>query len=397
MNLGAATHTGYVRSINEDGFFISVEDGVFAIADGMGGHEQGEVASTLALATVEKNAGQLATADAGELANILYQTVQSANQAIIAQSTSQDTNNRMGTTLIIGTLCGNRLYFAHIGDSRIYLLRGDIFTQLTRDHSLVQTLIDRDEISAEEAAIHPLRHQITRVVGGDDHVSPEIASQALEAGDVILFCTDGLNGVINDLQIKNILNEPATEQQKADRLIKAALDAGGPDNITALVLTYQKPQDTVSDETQPLKQIRKPLRLLTVLISLFSFILLIASIACWVYFHPVYAIATDSNGQIQLYKDWPLLPMLSRKTSPITSPPIYWQEFKPYIEDNNYSITINSKSGLRVEGKDAGEAEMKYIVESTAAGLLDDARKLIEKRSNYRSTTTFSSCQGITC
>ena len=158
----------------------------------MGGHEKGEVASQLALEAIVQHADAIAHATPSDLPTDLHQALQDANAAILSRAESQDARSRMGTTVVLATICGDRLYFAHIGDSRLYLLRGDMLIQLTRDHSLVQAIVNRGEITPDEAAIHPLRHQITRVVGGDDVVSPEIASQALEPGDMVLLCTDGL-------------------------------------------------------------------------------------------------------------------------------------------------------------------------------------------------------------
>ena len=192
MNFGAATHPGYVRTGNEDGYFAAPEYAVFVVADGMGGHEHGEVASKLALEVIADRAADIAHAGPPDLPVLLHDAVQAANSAIITCADTQDARSRMGTTLVLATIHDDRLYFAHIGDSRLYLLRGDLFMQLTLDHSLVQAMVDRGEITPEEAAIHPLRHQITRVVGGDEYASPEIASRALEPGDTILLCTDGL-------------------------------------------------------------------------------------------------------------------------------------------------------------------------------------------------------------
>ena len=380
MNLGAATHTGYVRSSNEDGYFVSADDGVFAIADGMGGHEQGEIASHLAINTVAAYRERLATAEASELANILYEAVQSANQSILTQSDEKDARARMGTTLIIGALFGDRLYFAHIGDSRLYLLRGNIFTQLTRDHSLVQSMVDRGEISQDEAAIHPLRHQITRVVGGDEHISPEIASQALEEGDQILLCTDGLTGVVEPAQIKRLLSEDGSAQEKADRLVQAALQAGGPDNITAVVIDYQQPRaiPEVSKTPTPTRKGRH--RWQSLWITLFGMLLFLAITAIWLYQHPVYVIATDGQGMLGLYQQWPLLPMLERKSIALQGASISWQESQPFMPKQYLPAGDTAGIGLRVDGEDAGAAVIRDIINATAAGLLEEARVLIEAK-----------------
>jgi len=339
MDLGAATHPGYVRTDNEDGFFVSREEAVFAVADGMGGHEHGEVASRLALEAIAKHAVNLSQAPPSELANDLYDVVQAANALILQQAEEQDARNRMGTTLVLATICGDRLYFAHIGDSRLYLLRGEIFTQLTRDHSLVQTMVDSGEISAEEAAIHPLRHQITRVVGGDNRVSPEIASQALEPGDMVLLCSDGLSGAVDPDMIKSILRTRQSAQERADALVQAALSVGGPDNITAVVISYQSPRPLpLVPSTVATTRHSHKAAWLSVLFTLLAVLLLATAGGIWQYTHPTYLVAVDVNGALGLYKSWPLLPMLTRQQVPTPDvPALTLTEARPYLTQPRFS------------------------------------------------------------
>jgi len=295
MDLGATTHTGLVRAGNEDGYYVSDSWPVFAVADGMGGHEHGEVASRLAMEAIAKLSQSLANTEPSELATQLHDAVQAANAAIFSQAQSQDARNRMGTTLVLATIHGDRLYFAHIGDSRLYLLRGEVFTQLTRDHSRVQSMVDSGEISPEEAAIHPLRHQITRVVGGDDRVSPDIASQALEPGDVILLCTDGLSGSVTSEQMKTILDSTPGAQRQSDALIDAALAAGGPDNITAVVVHYQRPREMPSATIKPVSAHQRAAFGRSTLFSVVGLLLILGTIFAWGITHPRYTIGVDAR------------------------------------------------------------------------------------------------------
>lgn len=377
MELGAATHPGLVRQGNEDGFFASREQAVFAVADGMGGHQHGEVASHLALEAIAHDAEKLSTATPNELASDLYTTVQSANTSIFTQAESQEARNRMGTTLVLATICGDRLYFAHIGDSRLYLLRDEVFTQLTRDHSLVQTLVDRGEISQDEAAIHPLRHQITRVVGGDERVSPDIASQALLPGDIILLCTDGLSGAVSADEIKAILRTKASAQQKSDALIAAALQAGGPDNITAVVVRYQQPR-SLSPTVRTDKHATRHLSFWqAMLLSLLALVILVAGIEGWQYTHPDYLIATDTHGVLTVYQEWPFLPMLARQRVPAPDTvAVTMVEAKPYLTQYQPADGDLAR-GIQVENKDAGIALLNDLARSTAAGMLENARKAL--------------------
>ncbi|HEX2948976.1 MAG TPA: Stp1/IreP family PP2C-type Ser/Thr phosphatase [Armatimonadota bacterium] len=378
MDIGAATHPGYVRSGNEDGFFASREQAVFAVADGMGGHAHGEIASHLALETIARYADTLSTAPSSELASDLHTAIQAANTAILSQAVEQEARNRMGTTLVVATICGDRLYFAHIGDSRLYLLRGDIFTQLTRDHSLVQTMVDRGEISQEEAAIHPLRHQITRVVGGDNRVSPEIASQALQPGDIILLCTDGLSGAADAETIKQILASNETAQHKADALIQAALDAGGPDNITAVVVSYQRPRPVEKNGMRKKASESHHGTWLTMLLTVCGVVVFLAALVSWQYWHPSYLIASDTQNVLHMYKHWPLLPMLAKEEVPTPGVvEVSLTDAYPFM-GNYLPKDGNMHEGVRVDGKDAGVATLNDIAKMTAAGLLANAKSALE-------------------
>lgn len=371
MDLGAATHPGYVRSDNEDGFYASGEHAVFAVADGMGGHEFGEVASHLALEAIILHAEGIAQAEPTALPAQLHQAIQDANAAILSQTVDQEARNRMGTTIVVAAVHGDRLYFAHIGDSRLYLLRGDLFTQLTRDHSLVQTMVDRGEITPEEAAIHPLRHQITRVVGGDDYISPEIASQALEPGDLVLLCTDGLSGVVSPEELRAILTGSGTCQEKADALIEAALRAGGPDNITAVLLAYQKPHP----KPEPPAHVFPHLSFrYTVLIILLFMILSALGFAQWSYTHPVFQVHASAQGNVELYQHWVGLPMLGTKQLPNAR-----NIAIPLNEVRDYATEYGDlEQGIQVKDRDTGEQLLNNLMDSAISAMLDQAKQAVE-------------------
>ena len=390
MDVGAATHPGYVREGNEDGFFASGEQVVFAVADGMGGHEHGEVASHLALEAIVRSADAIGHASPTELPTLLHQTVQDANVDILSRAITQDARNRMGTTLVLATICHDRLYFAHLGDSRLYLLRGDLFTQLTRDHSLVQAMVDRGELTPDEAAIHPLRHQITRVVGSDDHISPEIASQALEPGDIILLCTDGLSGPVSADAVKAIISTSHSAQEKADALVQAALDAGGPDNVTALVIGYLHPRLSVTRRHAP-----RPAHGLSPwqswLISAASCVIALAALLCWHYLHPFFYITTNVRGELGVYKRWPLLPMLGSTIVPATgSYTLTYDDARPLM--TKYG---DISKGYAVKNQDIGNFLLQDLAKQTAFNLLEATKLQIDRGDIPMARTTLARAKVI--
>ncbi len=375
MDLGAVTHPGCVRPDNEDGFFATREHGVFAVADGMGGHAHGEVASHLALDAIADRATALAQAAPSELPVALHDAIQAANTQIYAQAEAEDLRDRMGTTLVLATICDDRLYFAHIGDSRLYLLRGDALSQLTRDHSLVQSMVDRGEITLEEAALHPLRHQITRVVGGDNYVSPEIASQALEPGDVLLLCTDGLPGALPSEEIKQGLTASGPAQVRAEALVKAALAAGAPDNVTALVVVYDRPRPAATPTAAPPPA---PRHILPLWQSVFITVLVLAIGAVgggiWAYLHPSYYVS-NLGGQLCLFQHWSLLPLHDKPVSTPEAPTVMISEARPYLVDHHYDVD----KGVAVRDKATGVYMLKDVAGQVAAGILIQAKQAIEQ------------------
>jgi protein phosphatase len=228
VSVGAATDIGQVREGNEDSYLI-VEP-LYAVADGMGGHRGGEVASSLALETVqgmfERREGSLA------------EQVAEANRAVFDRSQSDRKVSGMGTTLTAAQLDGNRVHLVHVGDSRAYLLRGGELTQITEDHTLVHRMVVEGEISEEEAETHPHRSIVTRAIGVDRNIQVDERDLEVAPGDRLLLCTDGLTGMISEAQIREILLETPDPQEAVDELVKGANRAGGIDNITAVILDF---------------------------------------------------------------------------------------------------------------------------------------------------------------
>jgi serine/threonine protein phosphatase PrpC len=245
--VGAATDIGRVREGNEDAYLVL--DPLFVVADGMGGHRGGEVASDLAVRTIrrlfERREGSLT------------KQVEEANRAIFERSQSDREVSGMGTTLTAVVVDDAEAHLAHVGDSRAYLLRDGELTLLTEDHTLVQRMVHEGELTPEEAEDHPHRNILTRVLGVDGAVAVDEGVLELRPGDRLLLCTDGLSGMVRDAEIRDLLERIGDPQNAAELLVNAANRAGGVDNITAVVLDIAEgeidsdppPSGTVSTRT----------------------------------------------------------------------------------------------------------------------------------------------------
>jgi protein phosphatase len=232
LSYGYGTDRGLRRELNEDSFIAS--DPIFAVADGMGGHEAGEVASGMcvrALATLP----QLATGERTATASVVQQYLAIADDSIRAA-----TGSRAGTTLtgvVVVEQVGIPYWLVmNIGDSRTYRLSQGRLAQVSVDHSEVQELVDTGEITAEEATVHPRRHVVTRALGTGDETEADYWLLPIEEGDRIMVCSDGLNGELTDDQMFDILNTVPDPQEAVNLLIQAALRSGGRDNVTVIVV-----------------------------------------------------------------------------------------------------------------------------------------------------------------
>ncbi len=231
---------GRVRQGNEDALFADAERGVFIVADGMGGHVAGEVASQIVTETVGPGVG-LAIEDGlrgAELQNRVLELIEQANRAILERADNEPEKRGMGTTLTLLTLGpGDGYLIDQVGDSRGYLLRDGTLSQITRDHTVVQQQVDRGALTPEQARDHPLSHILTRALGTELSVEVDTYGDEVQPGDIFLLCSDGLSGMLADEQIQEIVSSPTDDLQEiADTLIDAANDAGGMDNVTALVV-----------------------------------------------------------------------------------------------------------------------------------------------------------------
>jgi PPM family protein phosphatase len=238
------TDVGRTRQGNEDALLVC--DSVFAVADGMGGHLAGEVASETALEPVRELEGRV-FAESDEAIAALRDAVVAANERVSELADQEPAYRGMGTTLTAALMEGRRLHIAHVGDSRAYLLRDGHFSQLTDDHTLVQHLIDEGQLTREEAARHPQRSIITRAIGVSRELEVDSMSLELIPSDQVLLCSDGLTGVVSDATIAEVLATADGAEAAVRQLVDLANEAGGPDNITVLLLRYEDPDAAPSE------------------------------------------------------------------------------------------------------------------------------------------------------
>lgn len=232
----AKTHKGNVRKLNEDAVYIPEDkQGYFAIlADGMGGHSAGDVASSLIVSAVRS---YFCGIDAAAVtAEMLKDALRHANTLVWNESRANSNRKGMGSTATAAVFTDGKVFIGQVGDSRAYLFRDGVLKQITTDHSYVQLLLDKGLINKEEAESHPQKNIITRAVGTDKDVDVDLFILELYQNDVILLCSDGLSNAVSDEQITGILSKDMPTV--AERLIQAALDNGGTDNVSAVIAVY---------------------------------------------------------------------------------------------------------------------------------------------------------------
>ncbi len=251
LEIATATDPGMVRSHNEDSIAADAEVGLVVLADGMGGYNAGEVASGIATTVITTELRQVveatpphsAKATEGETLaeKMLREQILKANTSIFRAAQSQPQYAGMGTTLVVALFYDNKVAVAHIGDSRLYRLRANKFEQVTRDHSLLQEQIDGGFISKQEARLSANKNLVTRALGIDASVEPEIHEYTAEVGDVYLLCSDGLCDMVSDEDISMALQTIGSNLKLcAQQLIQMANDNGGRDNVSVILVRVQR-------------------------------------------------------------------------------------------------------------------------------------------------------------
>ena len=241
VTTAVATDVGLVREGNEDSYLT--DEPLFAVADGMGGHRGGEVASQLAVETLEK----LFKKGIGELPD----QVQEANRVVFERSVVDEKVAGMGTTLTAALVEGDRIRLAHVGDSRAYLLREGDLRLLTEDHTLVHRMVTEGEISKEEAETHPQRSVLTRALGVETVVDVDDDMVQVRPGDRLLLCTDGLTSMVSEQAVEEVLGAVPDPQEAAQRLVQLANEGGGTDNTTVVVLDFSDDAPAARPKEEP--------------------------------------------------------------------------------------------------------------------------------------------------
>ncbi|MCL2766822.1 MAG: Stp1/IreP family PP2C-type Ser/Thr phosphatase [Peptococcaceae bacterium] len=237
MKWAQITDKGLTREFNEDNLLITPEIGALAVADGMGGHQGGRIASKLALKTFEQELTRMLR-HAGEFPKVLQDAVKMANSAVYAHAYEKPELKGMGTTITACVQHDRQLFIAHVGDSRAYLLRQGNIRQMTRDHSLVQELMQKDVINEEQARSHPQRHLLTRALGAEPFVEVDNYQINLLPGDQLLLCTDGLTRYLQPPELLEVLMQGMDPERSLEALLNKALKAGGADNITMVLACF---------------------------------------------------------------------------------------------------------------------------------------------------------------
>ena len=239
INAFGKTDVGMMRTINQDSIFLSSEpvghlNNLFIVADGMGGHKAGDVASRIA---IEKFVQFVKDTETTDPASILDEGIVSINKEIYELATSNKDYDGMGTTFVVTTINDNHVYIANVGDSRLYLVNKEI-QQITRDHSLVEEMVRMGMIDKQQARTHYKKNVITKAIGvaEDKIATPDIFEIEIEPGDLLLLCSDGLTNMVEDYDIKKIIRTSEDIEEAVERLIDQANDNGGKDNISAILI-----------------------------------------------------------------------------------------------------------------------------------------------------------------
>jgi protein phosphatase len=244
------TDVGVVRSGNEDTYVVLPERGICIVADGMGGHAAGEVASEMAVRSVERELGSVRDLGDEQVAERMRAAIRAANEAIFQRTVTEVDKRGMGTTVTALVLYGARFLVGQVGDSRAYLLRDGKLVQVTKDHSYVQEQVDAGYLTPEQARSHPYSNVITRCVGANNDVVPDVYVGAVRPLDLFLLASDGLTGMLEDPELAALLVADRTPQEQVDDLIAEANRHGGLDNVTAILVRIDSVDAPAGDTTQ---------------------------------------------------------------------------------------------------------------------------------------------------
>lgn len=363
-SFGSRTDVGCVRDHNEDSLVVAPP--LFAVADGMGGHAAGEVASEIAITTIAERAPRDPDAAA------LGRAVEDANRAVILAAGAKQGRAGMGTTVTAAILKKDRLVIAQVGDSRAYLLHQGKLQQLTRDHSLMADMIEAGQLTPEEARVHPNRSVITRALGSDPRMVPDLYEITVETGDRLLLCSDGLSTMVPDREIEAMLARTRDPQRCASMLVNEAIAAGGLDNVTVIVA------DVAGQREKRQRRYRRKSRLFMAFIA-FLFVLIVASagFALNAYVNTAaYLIA--ENGTVSVYRGVP---------GEVFGQSLSWLDHTTdvKVEDLQPGVANRLSAGIRVDSLEAANAlieEYKAEIEQQNQEIAQTEAKRAEANSD---------------
>lgn len=248
LEIAGFTDTGMNRDHNEDCIGFDLHTGIAVLADGMGGHQAGEVASKMAVEHVLAQLKYLLTKQSNgsitgsQMRRLVSNTISRSNRKIYAASGANSSQNGMGTTVVAAVVRDSKIYAGHVGDSRLYLFRNETLKRITKDHSLIQDLVDKGFYTEEEAKFAPINHVVTRALGTSAEVEVDVLQQQAEQNDVFLLCSDGLSDMIPDRAIEQVLaGQTSNLEEKARGLVNLANLYGGKDNISVILIKVQSP------------------------------------------------------------------------------------------------------------------------------------------------------------
>ncbi len=233
MEYAALTDVGMKRHNNEDSYIVNVtdEDKIFIVADGMGGHNAGEIASLEACRITESYVLE----GNGSIDSVLREGVVKANRDIYVRAAENPSLKGMGTTIDVCIVQNNKLHIAHVGDSRVYIAGNDYIRKVTKDHSIVGMMLEEGSITEEEARVHPQRNYITRAVGSSVNIEVDIICEEIHSGEWVLMCTDGLTNMVEKSELHSIIVGAESVHDAACELVRRAKENGGDDNITVIL------------------------------------------------------------------------------------------------------------------------------------------------------------------
>lgn len=243
---------GLVRQNNEDVWAELPDIGFFVLADGMGGHQAGEVAAREAVKTlsrsIKKKVSSAQRPSLSDFSSLLYRAIVNVNRHVHKMGCSKSEWRGMGTTLCCLLFHSQGVVFAHVGDSRIYRLRGKRFEQMTKDHSLLSELVEQGQIEEDEASAFLYKNIITKAIGTEPNVDPEVETKKIRSGDLFLICSDGLSDLLTSEEISAVLDKAPSLKKAAETLIMRANDRGGRDNITVVIIKVERPKSHAAED-----------------------------------------------------------------------------------------------------------------------------------------------------